>query len=177
MGCWRFMVVALRRMCDAPLTLAPLLQVFHDHFFIDALNSAMEVFPRDRPQTAREWVNMIDQAKRQKAMAERAEKDEALDVAIRELTMATNREIMTDPPEAPAAPRRMAKALAASVAKPRNKAVPAPPSAEPIPPEIAPAGAATVPLSRVRRLRRPTNHSSWRLESCSAKHATRQQDD
>ncbi|WP_172293219.1 serine/threonine-protein kinase [Pseudoruegeria sp. HB172150] len=66
----------------------------YDHYFLRAIDKALAVFPKDRLQSAEEWIEEIDQARRQKAMRERARKDQELDLAIRELTATTNRELM-----------------------------------------------------------------------------------
>ncbi|MEM6693496.1 MAG: serine/threonine-protein kinase [Pseudomonadota bacterium] len=73
----------------------------YDQYFIEALNRAMSVFPKDRLQSATEWMEEIDQAQRQRALRERALRDQSLDLVIRELTIATNAEMMATEEEAP----------------------------------------------------------------------------
>ncbi len=94
--------------------------VGYDHFFLGAIDKALSVFPKDRLQSAVEWIEQIDQARRQRAMRERARHDQSLDMAIRELTLATNKELeaaqsLAPPPDAPApAVQRPAPARAAN---------------------------------------------------------------
>ncbi len=70
----------------------------YDHYFLGAIDKALAVFPKDRLQSAVEWTEEIDQARRQLAMRERAKKDQALDIVIRELTIATNKELEAGAP-------------------------------------------------------------------------------
>ena len=62
----------------------------YDHFFLGAIDKALAVFPKHRMQSAAEWIEEIDQQERQKAMVEKARKDEAIELSIRQLTVETN---------------------------------------------------------------------------------------
>lgn len=66
----------------------------YDHFFLGAIDKALAVFPKHRMQSAVEWIEEIDQEERQKAMFEKAKKDEAIELSIRQLTVETNEALM-----------------------------------------------------------------------------------
>ncbi len=78
-----------------------------DHFFLEAFDKALQIFPKHRLQSALEWIEVIDTVRRQKAMKARAEKDQEIDLAIKLLTEETNSAIAED-------------------TKPQGKKVPAP---------------------------------------------------
>ncbi len=61
----------------------------YDRHFLDAIDKALSVFPKDRLQSAAEWVEMIDTEKRQRAALERARRDKLLEQAIVELVEST----------------------------------------------------------------------------------------
>jgi len=71
----------------------------YDHFFLAAIDKALAVFPKDRLQSATEWVDQIDQVRRQHALRQQAHQDQALDDAIRELTIETNRALEAAHPD------------------------------------------------------------------------------
>ena len=62
----------------------------YDHYFTEALERGLEVFPKDRLRSARDWITMIDEEKRRKSLAWQARNDEEIDRVIRELTAETN---------------------------------------------------------------------------------------
>jgi len=64
-----------------------------DHFFINAINQALAVFPKDRLQSAQAWIEEIDRERRQQAMRETAKKDHDIESVIREMTVETNRDL------------------------------------------------------------------------------------
>ncbi len=61
----------------------------HDRFFLEAIDKALSVFPKDRLQSAAEWVEMIDTEKRRRAALERAKRDKMLEQAIVQLVEST----------------------------------------------------------------------------------------
>ena len=62
----------------------------YDRYFLSAIDKALEVFPEDRVQTAREWLTMIDTERRRAAAKEKANKDKHLQRVIRDLVTETN---------------------------------------------------------------------------------------
>jgi serine/threonine protein kinase len=61
----------------------------YDRFFLEAIDKALSVFPKDRLQSAAEWVEMIDTEKRRRAALERAKRDRMLEQAIVQLVEST----------------------------------------------------------------------------------------
>lgn len=61
----------------------------YDRFFLEAIDKALSVFPKDRLQSAAEWVEMIDAEKRRRAALERAKRDKLLEQAIVNLVEST----------------------------------------------------------------------------------------
>lgn len=61
----------------------------HDRFFLEAIDKALSIFPKDRLQSAAEWVEMIDTEKRRRAALERAKRDKMLEQAIVQLVEST----------------------------------------------------------------------------------------
>jgi serine/threonine protein kinase len=97
----------------------------YDRYFLEAIDKALSVFPKDRLQSAAEWVEMIDTEKRRRAALERAKRDRMLEQAIVELVESTP---VPEPGHGPlpregrgqdAAPRET-RAAAPAVAAPRT---------------------------------------------------------
>ncbi len=82
----------------------------YDHFFLQALDKALAVFPKDRIASAVAWIEEIDEARRRQALTERAKEDKEIDVAIRQMVLETNSEIQatekTDEPAPKAQPAK-----------------------------------------------------------------------
>ncbi len=68
----------------------------YDHYFIGAIDKALAVFPKHRLQSATEWLEEIDQVRRQEAMRERAKKDKEIEMSIRQLTIECNEAIIAE---------------------------------------------------------------------------------
>ncbi|NNF23333.1 MAG: serine/threonine protein kinase [Rhodobacteraceae bacterium] len=62
----------------------------YDWFFLDALDRALAVFPKDRLQTAQEWITAIDEEKRRKQALEVAKHDKAMEQSIFKIVAETN---------------------------------------------------------------------------------------
>src|SRR5690606_1137662 len=62
----------------------------YDRFFVGALNKAMALFPKDRLQSAEEWVTEIHTEKRRAAAAERASQDRQVEASILKIVAETN---------------------------------------------------------------------------------------
>ncbi len=72
----------------------------YDRFFLGALDSALAVFPKDRIESAVAWIEEIHQERREKALLERARKDQEIELAIRQLAEETNRDIAAEEQDA-----------------------------------------------------------------------------
>lgn len=57
----------------------------YDLDFLKAIDQALEVFPKDRVQSARDWLVMIDSEARKKALLENAQNDKATEMVISKL--------------------------------------------------------------------------------------------
>ncbi len=68
----------------------------YDQFFLGAIDKALAVFPKDRLQSAHEWIEEIDEIKRRKAMAARAKRDKKMEHAIGKLVNETNQAVEED---------------------------------------------------------------------------------
>lgn len=62
----------------------------YDRFFIEALNRALAVFPKHRLQSANDWRDLIDEARRQEVLREQVEEDHATLQLIRVMVTETN---------------------------------------------------------------------------------------
>ncbi len=78
----------------------------YDGYFLGAIDKALAVFPKHRLQSATEWIEEIDQVRRQQAMRERAKKDKEMELSIRRITEECNHALMV---EMQAEPQRGAK--------------------------------------------------------------------
>ncbi len=73
-----------------PLEPIPVRLEGYDRYFLSAIDHAMTLFPKDRMQTAKSWLDQIDQERRQKALLAAAHADRGMEALIKELTDATN---------------------------------------------------------------------------------------
>ncbi len=62
-----------------------------DHYFLGAIDKALALFPKDRLYSATQWIEQIDQDRRQKALLAAARKDKGLEELIKEITNETNK--------------------------------------------------------------------------------------
>jgi len=65
-----------------------------DRHFVGAMNDALALFPKDRLQSAEDWVTMIHAEKRIAAAQAAAMRDKMIDVAISRLVTETNRDVL-----------------------------------------------------------------------------------
>ncbi len=73
-----------------PLAPIPVRTEGYDHYFLGAIEKALALFPKDRLQSARRWVEEIDAEKRQAALLAEASKDEQVEQLIKQITTETN---------------------------------------------------------------------------------------
>ena len=66
----------------------------YDDDFLGALDKALNVFPKDRHQSAQEWLHHIDMKKRREAALERAQKDTTVEKSISQLVAETNQAVV-----------------------------------------------------------------------------------
>ena len=76
----------------------PLIEVNRDYdqFFLGAIDTAMEVFPKDRLQSAHDWMDEIDEERRRKAALDKAKQDKQMENAIGKLVNETNQAVEAD---------------------------------------------------------------------------------
>ncbi len=65
----------------------------YDRFFLSALDRALEVFPKDRIQSAEDWLTEIDADRRRKMAQSKAQTDEKMQASIQKLVQETNRQV------------------------------------------------------------------------------------
>jgi serine/threonine protein kinase len=68
----------------------------YDDYFIEALNKALAIFPKDRLQSAQEWIDEIDWEKRKKAAKQRAMQDKMMEESIFKIVSETNKAVKQD---------------------------------------------------------------------------------
>lgn len=66
----------------------------YDAAFLEAIDKAMNLFPKDRPQSAQEWLDLIDIEKRQAAALAHARTDTIVERAISRLVAETNEAVL-----------------------------------------------------------------------------------
>ncbi|MEM1064294.1 MAG: serine/threonine-protein kinase [Pseudomonadota bacterium] len=90
---------------DRPDSYQPLLGYNRDYdrFFLGAIDKCLEIFPKDRLQSAHEWLEEIDEARRRQAARAKAKKDQQMEDAILALVEETNKEVLVDTAPAAAA--------------------------------------------------------------------------
>jgi serine/threonine protein kinase len=102
----------------------------YDQFFLGALDSALAVFPEQRPQSAQDWIDMIEEKRRREALKAKAHQDKQIELDIKFLTAETNLEILGKPKANPApvpVPRRITPVKRVAPAAPQPaKPAPAP---------------------------------------------------
>ena len=64
--------------------------------FLHAIDKALSVFPGDRIQTAREWIELVDTERRRSAAMAQAELDKKIELSISRLVQETNRAVEED---------------------------------------------------------------------------------
>ena len=64
--------------------------------FLHAVDKALSVFPPDRIQTAREWIELVDTERRRSAAIAQAELDRQIELSISKLVQETNKAVEAD---------------------------------------------------------------------------------
>jgi membrane-associated HD superfamily phosphohydrolase len=64
--------------------------------FLQAIDKALSVFPPDRIQTAREWIELVDTERRRSAALQQAELDRQIEISISKLVQETNKQVEAD---------------------------------------------------------------------------------
>jgi len=64
--------------------------------FLHAVDKALSVFPPDRIQTAREWIELVDTERRRSAAMAQAELDKQIELSISKLVQETNKAVEAD---------------------------------------------------------------------------------
>ena len=64
--------------------------------FLHAIDKALSVFPTDRIQSAREWIELVDTERRRSAALAQAELDRKIELSISRLVQETNRAVEAD---------------------------------------------------------------------------------
>ncbi|MEM6387965.1 MAG: serine/threonine-protein kinase [Pseudomonadota bacterium] len=64
--------------------------------FLHAIDKALSVFPPDRLQTAREWIELVDTERRRSAALAQAELDRQIELSISRLVKETNQAVEAD---------------------------------------------------------------------------------
>lgn len=64
--------------------------------FLHAVDKALSVFPPDRIQTAREWIELVDTERRRSAAMAQAEMDRQIELSISRLVQETNKQVEED---------------------------------------------------------------------------------
>jgi len=64
--------------------------------FLHAIDKALSVFPPDRLQTAREWIELVDTERRRSAALAQAELDRQIELSISKLVKETNQAVEAD---------------------------------------------------------------------------------
>ena len=64
--------------------------------FLHAIDKALSVFPPDRIQSAREWIELVDTERRRSAALQQAELDRQIELSISKLVQETNKQVEAD---------------------------------------------------------------------------------
>ncbi len=91
----------------------------YDEHFLKAIDTALNVFPKDRIQTALEWLEQIDTEKRKEAAKKRVSDDREMELSIQRIVAETNLAVMADRAKSEREKKRSRFALK-SLAKPKN---------------------------------------------------------
>ncbi len=67
-----------------------------DKEFLESIDKALQLFPKDRFQSAQEWIVSIDAERRKEAALDRAQSDESIRKMIRKLVAETNSEMSSE---------------------------------------------------------------------------------
>lgn len=81
----------------------------YDAHFLTAIDTALAIFPKDRPQSASEWIEAVDEVRRQESAVEKARRDKTIEVSIRQLTAETNKAMEAEKKDGKPAETRRAR--------------------------------------------------------------------
>lgn len=107
----------------------------YDDYLLRSIDKALQVFPKDRIQTADEWIQMVDTERRKRAALERVQNDQAMVLSIQKLVDETNKSVTADisgkerRATKPAQPPKQLKKKAAAKPKIEHKVAPRPQTA------------------------------------------------
>ena len=93
----------------------------HDIHFLTAIDESLRIFPKDRLQSAADWLTKIDTEKRHQQALARAQQDKEIDLSISKMVSEANQKTETERQELPTSTAG-AFAIGASRA-PRNEAM------------------------------------------------------
>ncbi len=68
----------------------------YDDAFLHAIDKALSVFPGDRIQSARDWIELVDTERRRSAALQQAEMDRQIELSISRLVQETNKAVAAD---------------------------------------------------------------------------------
>ena len=91
----------------------------YDEHFLKAIDTALNVFPKDRIQSAEEWLEQIDTEKRKAAAKKRVSDDREMELSIQRIVAETNLAVMAERAKAEREKKRNRFALSA-ITKPKN---------------------------------------------------------
>jgi len=91
----------------------------YDEHFLKAIDTALNVFPKDRIQSAEEWLEQIDTEKRKQAAMRRVHDDRAMELSIQRIVAETNLAVMAERAKSERDKKRNRFALK-SLKKPQN---------------------------------------------------------
>jgi len=91
----------------------------YDEHFLKAIDTALNVFPKDRIQSADEWLEQIDTEKRKQAAMRRVNDDRAMELSIQRIVAETNLAVMAERAKAEREKKRNRFALK-TLKKPQN---------------------------------------------------------
>ncbi|MEO1239427.1 MAG: serine/threonine-protein kinase [Pseudomonadota bacterium] len=91
----------------------------YDEHFLKAIDTALNVFPKDRIQSAQEWLEQIDTEKRKQAAQKRVSDDREMELSIQRIVAETNLAVMAERAKAERDKKRNRFAIKA-LAKPKN---------------------------------------------------------
>jgi len=75
--------------------LAKRVEGYEEHF-LQAIDTALNVFPKDRIQSAQEWLSQIDSEKRKQAALKRVSDDREMELSIQRIVAETNLAVMAE---------------------------------------------------------------------------------
>ena len=68
----------------------------YDRDFLEAIDTALSVFPSDRIKSANEWIEIVDDERRRVAAYQRVKMDQEMEASIRQIVAETNRHVLSE---------------------------------------------------------------------------------